>query len=360
MTVYYLDFENGNDANTGLSFAQRWKTLTAGATAARIAPGDEIRIMASPLQSSIGSATWTDNSDTVVLAAPVTQDIDDGSVLWTAAANVSTSISTTNYREGTQAANISVTATFTTGRCAHRATGLLDLSAYQQISFWVRLSASLASMFELRLCTDTAGATAVHTIPIPALAGSNWYRVTWNNNAPLNAAIQSVALYAVADPSTVAVVLDNIIACKAAASADSLTLDSLIAPTSDNDGPWYSIQSIRGTTVKLGTHVAAPAGATGKYAVIQARSDCRCSANVSRCRHAGRRNRLYVRLGSYRHVNAQRRDMVATEQRAARHVGYCARHVHGDRLDNSLHACRWHVLRQPQRLCFRLCRERCG
>ena len=45
MAIYYLDYENGNDANDGLSFANRWKTMTNGATAARIAPGDTIRIM---------------------------------------------------------------------------------------------------------------------------------------------------------------------------------------------------------------------------------------------------------------------------------------------------------------------------
>lgn len=38
MATYYLDFENGNDANDGTTFANRWKSLTNGATAARIAP----------------------------------------------------------------------------------------------------------------------------------------------------------------------------------------------------------------------------------------------------------------------------------------------------------------------------------
>jgi hypothetical protein len=60
MATYYLDFENGNDANAGTSFATRWKTITSGATAARIAPGDEIRIMASPDPVDTGvNATWT-------------------------------------------------------------------------------------------------------------------------------------------------------------------------------------------------------------------------------------------------------------------------------------------------------------
>jgi hypothetical protein len=60
MPTFYLDYEGGNDANDGLSFANRWKTLTSGATAARIAPGDTIRIMASPDPTSLGqTAKWT-------------------------------------------------------------------------------------------------------------------------------------------------------------------------------------------------------------------------------------------------------------------------------------------------------------
>jgi hypothetical protein len=46
--LFYLDYEGGNDANDGTTFANRWKTLTSGVTATRIAPGDTIRIMASP------------------------------------------------------------------------------------------------------------------------------------------------------------------------------------------------------------------------------------------------------------------------------------------------------------------------
>lgn len=60
MATYYIDFEGGNDANAGTSFATRWKTITSGATAARIAPGDVIRIMASPDPTDVGqNATWT-------------------------------------------------------------------------------------------------------------------------------------------------------------------------------------------------------------------------------------------------------------------------------------------------------------
>ena len=59
MATFYLDFDGGNDANNGTTFALRWKTFSLGASAARIGPGDTIRIMASPAPTSIGNATWT-------------------------------------------------------------------------------------------------------------------------------------------------------------------------------------------------------------------------------------------------------------------------------------------------------------
>jgi hypothetical protein len=58
--VYYLDYATGDDTYAGDSFAagHPWKTITAGPTAARIAPGDVIRIAKSPDPTSLGSATW--------------------------------------------------------------------------------------------------------------------------------------------------------------------------------------------------------------------------------------------------------------------------------------------------------------
>ena len=55
MTTYYVDLENGNDANDGLSFANRKKTISA------ITPSssDTIRVMASRATTSLGqTATW--------------------------------------------------------------------------------------------------------------------------------------------------------------------------------------------------------------------------------------------------------------------------------------------------------------
>jgi len=62
MATFYLDYEGGNDANDGLSFANRWKTFVNGATAARTSSGDTVRVMASPDPTSLGvTGVWTSN-----------------------------------------------------------------------------------------------------------------------------------------------------------------------------------------------------------------------------------------------------------------------------------------------------------
>ena len=59
MAIWYLDPENGNDSNDGLSFANRRKTLY---TPSGFVDGDEIRIIKSPDPTSIGNATWEKDS----------------------------------------------------------------------------------------------------------------------------------------------------------------------------------------------------------------------------------------------------------------------------------------------------------
>ena len=56
MSTFYIDLDNGSDAADGTTWANAWKTVTGGATAARIAPGDIIRISKTPDPVSIGNA----------------------------------------------------------------------------------------------------------------------------------------------------------------------------------------------------------------------------------------------------------------------------------------------------------------
>lgn len=230
MTTFYLDWENGNDANDGTTFANRWKTIASGATAARIAPGDTIRMMASPDPTLVGSASWTSGSRSVTLASAVTATICACETAWTGSANVTATATSGSVKEGTNRASLAIAAAFTTGLAAYFATGTLDLSGYQQVSFWIQTNLAVAaSTLSLRLCSDAAGVTTVNTVPIPAItATGTWTAITVDLGTALGSAIGSVALYADLDPGTVTILLDHIIACKASASADALTLTSLI------------------------------------------------------------------------------------------------------------------------------------
>jgi hypothetical protein len=246
VATFYLDFDGGNDSNDGTTFANRWKTITSGATAARTAPGDVIRIMKSPDPVSLGvNGTFTKASATVTLASAVTANIDTCETAWTASANVTASTQTTR-KEGSNAVQLAIAAGFTTGLVAYRATGTLDLSAYNNISFWIRTSiATAANTFRIDLCSDTAGATPVHSFTIDTAFAANTYKpITFKNGAALSSSIQSVAIRALLDPGTNNILIDNIIAC------NDLHFNSLIGTSSSATNMiWYPIRSINGTTV---------------------------------------------------------------------------------------------------------------
>lgn len=250
MATWYVDYTNGNNANTGLSFAQRRRTLTSITTAAA---GDEIRIMKSSDPTSIGSASWTNLSRSVTIASGLIADIEMCETAWTASASVTCTASAT-AKQGARASSIAIAAAFATGKVAYKTITSTDFIGYKQVSFWIRNSAAIAaSTLELRLCSDTIGNVTVDTIPIPAITTTAAYiPITYNKGSALGSAIQSVALYALLDPGTVTILLDNIIACKDSTSADSISLTSLIGKNSGTE-TWYAIKSISGTALQIDT-----------------------------------------------------------------------------------------------------------
>lgn len=354
MATYYLDYEGGNDSNNGTTFANRWKTLTNGATAVRIAAGDTIRVMASPDPTSLGiNGTWTDEplsatvvpvsstnatpivitmsaghglvtGDTIIvnghttntkangvwqvsvssnavtllnadgtnsvgngvggatgtvrkatncrvlLASAITANIavcgnQGAKTNWTASSNITDTVINTDYKEGGECQQIAVQTAFTTGLAAYFATGTLNLSGYQQVSFWIKQTAGTlvaASDISLKLCSDTAGVTSVNTISIPAIGALNqWSPITIDTAGALGSAIQSIALYINTDSGAQTFLLDNIIACKASSSADSLSLTSLIGKNTGTED-WFGIQSINSTRVMLDRDVNCTPNAT--------------------------------------------------------------------------------------------------
>ncbi len=255
MTIFYIDYVNGNDVSAGTSWGAAWKTF-AGSNY-KLSPNDVVRVAKSPNTTSLGqSALWTNQSLQILLTTAVTKNIDLCTAAWTASANVTTNVAG-DSKIGASSSFFSIATGFTTGKIAYKALGgLTDFSAYQQVSFWIYTNGAIdAGVLTLNLCTDTIGAVSVNSIPIPSVpADSHWQAVTVNTGGNFSALIQSISLNAVSDPATPNFFINNLLACKASSAADSLTLSSLIAKNSLSQGGgegFYAIKSINDTDVQL-------------------------------------------------------------------------------------------------------------
>ena len=165
-----------------------------------------------------------------------------------------------------------------TGKAAYvELENALDLSGYQQISFRVLFDYMVSSqedddsVMSLRLCTDTTGDTSVHTIPITHGFDftDDWYSVVHDFGTNLNASIQSVAIYVDTQMANAnnEVIIDNVIACKAKSSADSLTHASLISKGNTHNDVWHGLMAIDGKRLLLrsggGSATKGPLGGVG-------------------------------------------------------------------------------------------------
>ena len=182
------------------------------------------------------------------------------------------------------------TGTASVGKVAYCALdSTLDLSGYQQISLryiWDYIASGQkndSGVFSLRLCSDNQGDTTVNTIPITPPAGDDqddWFWWTYDNGANLGSNINSVALYADAaiEHSSTEIMLENIIACKATSSADSLHLGSLISKGNINSSHYYGIDGIVDNIVILkfnDTQLGPPGGIDNASFSASTRNDLR-------------------------------------------------------------------------------------
>jgi hypothetical protein len=165
-----------------------WKTITSGATAARIAPGDTIRIAKSPAPTLVCDATWTNLSKTVTLDAVQTLNIDLCETAWTAggvgdmASGIARTAVSTDGKEGSYCMKLTPDASPQANVLqAYYTTGALDLHAYQKMSWWLKNEAAIADgvTWFFALCSDNAGATPVDIFQVPAIPSTaRWLPLT--------------------------------------------------------------------------------------------------------------------------------------------------------------------------------------
>lgn len=260
MTTYFIDPVNGADANAGTSWALAWKTIKSGATAARIAPGDVIRIAKSPDPVSIGNATWTDGNSALALASSLTGHLcrSYDTNMWMNATNVTCTVSSSYAKYGTRSAQLAVASAFTTGLIGY--TGVegsnngadpVDFSAYTKVSFFLRTNIAVAAgVLKVCLCSDQNGTTIVHEFILPALPVGQIgiTPFTFDNGSALNSAIKTIAIYAVSDPGAVTININHVIVC------NTVSLISLLSKNGSQSGgteAFHGIKYIDGTTVSL-------------------------------------------------------------------------------------------------------------
>jgi len=244
---------------------------TAGAFEITVTDADNFTLDGTentPAFSTKSLSVWTASPYRVLLATACTKNIicyqSEGGIGdkdWTATLGT-TGRETTVYQSGYKGARYFKPGTSGTGKAAYvELENALDLSGYQQISFRVNFDYMISSqedddsIMSLRLCTDTTGDTSVHTIPITHGFDNadDWYSVVHDFGTNLNSSIQSVAIYVDTQMAHASneVIIDNVIACKAKSSADSLTHASLISKGNTHDDEWYPILAIDGKRIFL-------------------------------------------------------------------------------------------------------------
>ncbi len=275
MATFFLDPVNGVDANDGLTFATRRKTITTGASAALIAPGDTIRIIESLAPTALSvNGTFTNGSSAITLASPLNITVDLCESGWTASANVTATYTTTS-RQGTNALQLAVAAGFATGIMAYKAlAGSTDFSTMQQLNAWIRSNTALGGgAIRIDLCSDAAGATAVDsfTVDIGLQPTDVWTSFVKDKGSALGSAIQSVAIVGLADFGAATFIFDDLFTSKAPASADCITLQSALSLTASPGGilkgdGLYKVQSVNGTTIYYDNHYDTAIAAAQVYA----------------------------------------------------------------------------------------------
>ena len=192
------------------------------------------------------------------------QGLDGGGDLDWTAVDGTTNRETTNWQSGYRSARWFKAPSGTSGKLAYvQLNNALDLSGYQQISFryyWdYNNNKDEVDYFSIRLCSDTSGDTTVHQVPIKPPCGDDsdrwgWYTHDFGTN--LNSSIQSIAIHAdtASNHNNTEIQIDNVIACKAKSSADSLHLGSVIGKGTTHMSRWYPIMSIVDKIVLIQSH----------------------------------------------------------------------------------------------------------
>lgn len=188
-----------------------WLSATFGT--AGVALPSNVRSIAFYVTTDQAAQTFVFDDFRVAAMPNITKTVDLCDTAWTAAANVTTTASTTR-KQGTNSCQIAVAAGFTTGQAAYKTISSTDFSGFTGLSFWLRQNSGTVATtgdLQIKLCSDTLGATPVDTFDVPALGAVNrWYPVNIDLGAALGAAIQSISFHVLVDRGAQTFLIDNV------------------------------------------------------------------------------------------------------------------------------------------------------
>jgi len=271
MTTYYIDLVNGLDANNGTDWSTPKKTITG--IASFNASTDNIKYAktcdevttAANYSVTAGGTNLTVNASMNILQVLAT--MASGWTVYNSA--VSSSASGTNtLLPGTTGSvgtwykvTLPASPATNTKYASYNLGSTIDLSAYQELGFWLYLNQTASYLWHdpidtmvIKLCSDTAGDTPVHTITPKAYqsttAGAG--RGAWCFYIPggnLSATVQSIAIYSgsVAPPASGIITFVLPAAFK---TASPLRYGDLIA--SSDKKQWAKVAMITGGTTASG------------------------------------------------------------------------------------------------------------
>ena len=166
----------------------------------------------------------------------------DSGETWTASANVTATNSTAHFKRGTESAKLAFAGGFTTGKAAYSVGQLSNLNmvtgGYTDITFWVYSSvARAAAVFQIGLDDaadfSTAYGTGTRFVSFPAIPEANtWYRVTLALTTAMKdlTAVSSVGIWALVDPLTTDLYIDDIRLIKVETHGEGGVAPSALAP----------------------------------------------------------------------------------------------------------------------------------
>lgn len=208
------------------------------------------------LDDSSGNGTWTSGGAvapifcrTIKTASALVQPIASFAPLrtaslgtrtaWVGSANVTTTLATA-FGKGSVYDQISITASFTTGKIAYYTLpATLNLSAYEQLSFFIYQNSGTLGGLTISLCSDTTGDTAVDTFTIPSTGALQLYTpFTINKGSALGSSIRSISISRAANNGAQLFIFNSIVAVKSPTSVDALSNTSLVTKNNGTEGAY--------------------------------------------------------------------------------------------------------------------------